>query len=130
MHYMKEPAMEEARVKILAILKEHDLMGCVLIASKERSGFFQEVSPSWSCARTEITPDGEVGVRVLCKREDYPSAEAQQEQLEHTVNGLLGLLHVHEYIGQALTALVKMISQKVTITSVAKDGRIQSATEI
>ena len=102
-------------------------MGCVLIASQERSGFFQELSPSWSCARIEEQPDGQVGVRILSKREDYPSREAQEEKLSLTVNGLLGLLHVHHHIGEALTGIIEMISRKVTITSIAHDERIQQA---
>lgn len=123
---MKCPNMEAARLKIVAVLKEHDLMGAVMIAGKKRSGFFQEVSPSWSCARVDESPAG-VGVRVKCKREDYPSAEAQKRTLALTVGGIMGILGAHRYIGQFYTSLVQMISNKVEIHSVITDVTIQQA---
>lgn len=126
MSYMKCPNMEAARLKIVAILKEHDLMGTVMIAGKERSGFFQEVSPSWSCALAEETPEG-VGIRVRCQKEDYASAAEQQTSLALTVNGIMGMLHVHQYIGEALTGIVQMIGRKFDFRSVTTDQHIQKA---
>lgn len=126
MSYMKCSNMEAARVKIIAILKEHDLMGAVMIADQERSGFFQEVSPSWSCAIAEKTPQG-VGIRVKCRREDYPSEQAQEKTLALTINGLMGMMHVHQFIGQTLAGVMQMISRRVDIRSVAFDQHIQQA---
>lgn len=126
MSYMKCPNMEAARLKIAAVLKEHDLMGAVLIASKERSGFFHELSPSWSCATVDESKP-QVEVRVRCKREDFPSAEAQNQALALTVNGLMGLLHVHPYTEQMLSGIIRLIGQKVDFTSMASDERIQEA---
>ncbi len=126
MIYMKCPNMEAARLKIVAVLKEHDLMGAVMIAGQERSGFFQEVSPSWSCAIAEETPQG-VGMRVKCRREDYPSEQAQEKTLALTINGLMGMMYVHQFIGQTLTGVMQMISRKVDIRSVVFDQCIQQA---
>lgn len=126
MSYMKCPNMEAARLKIVAILKEHDLMGTVMIAGKERCGFFQEVSPSWSCALAEETPEG-VGIRVRCQKEDYASAAEQQTSLALTVNGIMGMLHVHQYIGETLTGIVQMIGRKFDFRSVTTDQHIQKA---
>lgn len=126
MSYMKCPNMEAARIKIAAILKEHDLMGAVILAGQERSGFFQEVSPSWSCAIAEETPEG-VGIRVRCRAEDYPSAQVQHECLAKTVNAFMGMLHVHQYIKQTIEGLMLMISRKFQINSVSSDEHLQMA---
>lgn len=122
--YMKDENMEAARLKIIAVLKEHDLMGAVCFAGKQRAGFFHEVSPTWSCARIEETPEG-VGIRVKSKREDYESLEQQGEHVTSTVNGLLGMLHVNQHIGQMLTSLVTMIGTKMDIRSITHDERVQ-----
>lgn len=112
-------------MKIVAILKEHDLMGSVMIAGKERSGFFNEISPTWSCASVNEGPAG-LEVRVRAKREDFASVEEQKACLAATVNGLMGLLHVHKFIGEMLLGMVKLISTKVDITSIATDERFQT----
>lgn len=125
---LKDANMEEARNKILAVLKEHDLMGCVTMAGKERGAFFSYVSPSWSCAIVE--EDGEkCGVRIRSKREDYPSLQAQEEQVRFTINGIMGLMHNLKFIEQLITAIIQLIGQKQEIRHIAQDQVIQKATE-
>lgn len=126
MSYMQDPNMEEARKKIVAVLKEHDLMGAVIFTGKERSGFFHELSPSWSCASLDETAEG-VGIRIKSKREDYQSTEEQADSIRFTVGGLMGLLHVHQFIGQMLTAVVQLISTRMDISHVVYDQKIQKA---
>jgi len=122
--YMREPNMEAARVKIIGILQEHKLMGCVMMSDEKRSGFFHEVSPPWSCAVIEDGPKG-VELRVRSKREDYESLEQQIEHVTATVQGLMGMLHVHKFIGEMLTQLMMLISAKMEINFMAGDSVTQ-----
>jgi len=124
MSYMQDPNMEEARKEIVAILQKRDLMGAVMIAGKTRSGFFHEISPTWSCAKMEDTPQGPA-VRIKSKRTDYNSLAEQKEHVEATVNGFMGMLEVHKFIGQTLMGVIQMIGQKMDIHSVSTDHRIQ-----
>lgn len=124
MSYMQDPNMEEARKEIVAILQKRDLMGAVTISGKTRSGFFCEISPTWSCAKMEETPQGPA-IRIKSKREDYASLAEQKQHVELTVNGFMGLLEVHKFIGQTLLGVITLIGKKMDIHSVSTDHRIQ-----
>lgn len=123
--YMADPAMEAARSEIIEVLKRHNLMGAVMICGEQRSGFFHELSPSWSCAFVDEQPDGSVSVRIKAKREDFDSLEHQKEIVSKTLGGLMGLLHVHRFVGQNLTGMLQLASQKFDIKQVSHDHRIQ-----
>jgi hypothetical protein len=127
--YMADPAMESARTEIIEVLKKHDLMGAVMICGKERSGFFHEVSPSWSCATVQDKPDGSVEVRIKAKREDFKSLDEQRDVVSKTIGGFMGLLHVHKFVGQNLSSLLNMISNKFEIKHMASDQRLQQGRE-
>lgn len=117
--------MEAARAKIQAMLKEHDLMGCIIIAGKERAGFFSFLSPTWSVASIEEDADGQMGVLIKCLASDYPDQQAQLEHIASTVNGIMGLLHVHEFIGDLLKGMLKLFASKFNIQTVVDDANIQ-----
>ncbi len=119
--------MEQARLEIIAILEKHDLMGAVQICSRERSGFFYALSPSWSCIRFEESDQG-ISIRIRCKAEDYPTKEAQTETLTYTINGIMGLAEVHPMTGNTLSGIIQTIATKVNFTSIATDPNIQQAT--
>lgn len=125
MIYMRDSNMEAARLKIMAVLKEHDLMGSVLICGKERSGFFSELSPSWSCASISEGLKG-MELRIRAKKEDFPSKEVQQETLRATVHGIFGLHHVHANVGEMLKGLIQIIGKHMNVQSIAYDEQIQT----
>lgn len=124
--YMKDPSMQQAADEISAVLRKHDLMGVVLIAGKERSGWNIELSPSWSCIRRgEPTEDGGAQIRIKSKLEDYASKEEQEQVLACSIGGIMGILHNTKYITESLGNLMGAVSHKVEIQHVQHDPNIK-----
>lgn len=121
MSYMAEPNMQEAADKIVAVLKEHKLMGAVFISSQERSGFIHEMSPPWSCIQSN---DNEI--RIKSSRADFPDLEAQKKVVADSIGGLMGMIQNNKHVFQTLNGLILAISEKIEIVHVANDARIQS----
>lgn len=83
--------MGAAMSKIAAILKEHDLMGVVLISDGEHGEFYTPYDPSWSACKMQRLGDGNINVKVLSKPTDYSTREQQLTALRKTVAGLTSL---------------------------------------
>lgn len=122
MSYMVEPKMQECADEITASLKKHNLMGAVFISSPTRSGFIHEMSPPWSC----IQMIGDE-IRIKSKSVDYPSKEAQSKAISETLSGIMGMIHNSESVFTTLKSLVMMVGQKINISSIVNDSRIQRA---
>lgn len=120
--YMKDPNMQEAADKIVAILREHKIMGVVLIAGEARAGFIHELSPPWSCIKDE----GGGAIRVKSKRSEYSSTEEQQSVLQNSIGGVMGILGNVKYVEETLTGLIMAIGSKVNINHVQSDPNIDN----
>lgn len=126
--YMRDPNMQEAMDEIQAILKKRDIMGVFMIATEERAGWFQHLSPTWSAIMMEPQPDGSLGVRLRCKAADYGGdKEAQKKHLESTINGLSGILEVSFPILSTLRTLFGKAIEGMEVRSITHDVRTQPA---
>jgi hypothetical protein len=73
--------LKRARAKIEAVLKEYDIAGFVQLHAPGWGETFWNIWPSYSILKGDFP-----NIRIVSKRADYPSAQAQQEAQEHTVN--------------------------------------------
>lgn len=73
----------QAIEEIKAIVRKYDLAANVIVQSPDECAFLREISPSWSCAFFEDTPQG-MTIRVKAKRSDFPSKEAQRKKVGET----------------------------------------------
>lgn len=119
-HPFKDPAMAAAVEELRAVMKKHDIMGGMVLCTKERAGWSHFMSPSWSC----IIEDGEA-VRVRSKRGDYESQEQQNEHLALSIGGIMGMLNTITQVHENLAKLVAFISTKVQINHVQSDMIVQ-----
>lgn len=109
---MSDPILKAAAEEIKAVLRKHDIAGVLMLQSKTHGEWVCEISPSWSAAKLERS-DGDVLLRVRCKREDFPSKEAQQECLAHTVGMLMSFITFGGKLGEDFTRMIALISQQV-----------------
>lgn len=87
---MPDPKLQAAAEEIKDIMKKHDIGGLIVLASPTHLEFLHKFDPSWSCASYEVI-EGLEGIRIRCKREDFPSVEAQKKSLEDTVGMMMGI---------------------------------------
>jgi hypothetical protein len=96
--------------EISAVLKKHDVAGVVILSNKTHTDFRMDVSPTWSCAKTENAEDG-LMLRVRCKRVDFPSQESQTETLRLTLGAFLGTADALRILGENIEAVMAMIGR-------------------
>lgn len=123
--YMKDANMQQASDEISAILRKHDLMGVVLLAGRERSGWNIELSPSWSCVRPgEPVEGGGVTVRIRAKEKDYANRKELERVLSMTLGGIMGIVSHTRFINQSLSNMLQAVSHQVEVVNVQHDPSI------
>ena len=119
---MPDQKLQEACDEISAILKKHDVAGCVILASPSHMHFRYEITPSWSCAKLQ---DDNKAIRFMSKRENYSSAQEQKHAQEATIGMFTGFLQIGEKMVDDLGRLLAELSKMVNATTVMfeeKDG--------
>lgn len=80
--------------RIRAILKEEDIAGYVVLHEPGHSEYFLGFDPSWSVVQLERDEDGNVGIRLRSKLEEYGGdKDRQKRDLEASLNMLHHLEH-------------------------------------
>ena len=105
--------MTEAFKEVGAILKKHNLAGCVLINSSTHVDYEMFFDAGWLCIKPEINEAGEKGIRIRCKREDYDSTAAQKEALETAIGSLVSMDHAISKVQEGLQSLLVAVSHHV-----------------
>lgn len=108
---MSDPILKDAAEEIKAILRKHDIAGVFMLQSKSHAEWVHQISPSWSAAKLE-DKDGRTILRVRCKREDFPSKEAQKECLELTTGMLMAFITFAERLKSDLTPMIMAIGKQ------------------
>ena len=105
------PVLDE----ITAVLKKHDMTGIIIVGNRSHMDWRVHVEASWSCAKPEEV-DGLSGVaiRIRCKREDFPSAEAQRACLERTIGMFVSAGDVMIRIQENIEGLLAQVSESVS----------------
>lgn len=62
-----DPVCKEAMAEIQAIVRKHNLGASIHLVSPTHSEYAYELPP-WGCLSWQHGPNGEVGLRVRCKR--------------------------------------------------------------
>lgn len=112
---MPDPKLTNAMEEIKAILKAHDIAGVVLLSSEENMEYLYALTPSWSCAKMESHPEGGEVIRIRSKLADYPSKEAQQEQLEWTVGMFMGFWNLLQKAGESMLMITQLLGEHFDI---------------
>jgi len=112
---MPDPKIDTLRREIQDLVRKRNVAAVVFLASPTHTNFLYEVTPSWSCARLEPGPEGCVCIRVRSKRVDYPSDQAQKEDLQRTIGMFLGLAEACESAAANFTRLAMLVGQKTII---------------
>jgi hypothetical protein len=115
-----EKKLALARNQIRAILEQHDLAGIVFAATATHTSYLTRLDPSWSCATTEHSPNGQVALRMRPGKQHYGGDQAKCDQaLAATAGMLSGFLDLlrpqTEHITQVLRTLAKF-ADLTTIT--------------
>jgi hypothetical protein len=103
---MPDPALQLVIDELNAVLKRHDVGAIVLLASKTHTHYLHQLGTSWNC----IWFEGDM-LRIRCKRQDFPSADAQKEVLSHTIGMLGGLVDAARQEADKFEELLRMIGQ-------------------
>jgi hypothetical protein len=105
------PKLQSAMEEVSAILKKHDLMAVVCLATGQKDGefLFNPDIPTWSKIKFEEQPGGKLGMRVGIHMKTDP------EKSQRTVNALWSLQGMLDHIWHNLETIKKVIVQKVEI---------------
>jgi len=103
------PVLDE----ISAVLKKHDMVGLVIVGNATHCDWRMNVEASWSCARFEEQADGNVGIRVRAKREEFPSLGEQKQCVERTIGTFVTFQHWLRKMDEQLDPLLVAISTQV-----------------
>lgn len=112
------PEHTQALDEIKAVLRKHDLAGLIIITGPaavpsdlpDITSFLCEVSPTWSCARIDETPQG-TAIRIRSLRADYPSLEAQKECMQRTASMIFGFHHQSQRNQEAMMQLLALLAR-------------------
>lgn len=107
-----DPKLKECAKELMAVMRKHDVMGTVVLASPTHSEWVMHVDASWSVAKFE----GE-GIRFRSKKEDFPNKAAQDFATESTVHGIESMRWLNAKIHDQLGTLVDMLRKKMVIAT-------------
>lgn len=79
-----DPELKEAAAEIKALMERRGIAGAFTLASPTHAEHLVHFAP-WMVVKFE----GEGAVRIRCKREDYPSREAQKQAMEETAHVIM-----------------------------------------
>lgn len=112
MRGMRDANMKEAGAKITAILRQHDLMGIVLMSGKgDLCEYVTELCPQWSCITPNDGPDGK-GIRIKAK---CATDSAEADKLRVSVSGLMGISDVLRHVSSMLSGLLTSLGEHMEI---------------
>src|SRR3990167_2276574 len=84
-----DPNLKDAAEEIKKIMQKYDIGGHITLVSPTHSEFMYAITPSWSCARFERLPNGEVGIRFTATEKRYGCKETSRKYQENTAHLLL-----------------------------------------
>lgn len=111
-----DPKLKEAMEEIRSVLKKYDIAGAVTLASPTHSEYMNEISPSWSCARIETTPEGKKSVRFKATIAEYGSKESRDAAALATVHMLLQIRDIGGQTYQMFDAIAEQLEGQMIIT--------------
>ena len=109
---MPDPKLKAAMAEIKAVLRKHDIAGCINLASATHTEYLMEIDPSWSCAFFEWDEnDKMLGIRFRSLSKDYKSKKEQRKHQEDTLGMLLGFHDMNLKLNEMLMAVVRAVCQ-------------------
>lgn len=126
-----DPKLRLAMEEIKAVLRRHDLLGFINIASKTHSEFLLHMEAPWSVVRIEPPgKDGKSGIRIRAKGTQVGSVE--HENLESSLSFICDTADLCNRFAQILYALkaqvaaqTELIHEPLTDDRIRNDGRLQ-----
>ena len=112
---MPDPNIQEAITEINAILRERNLAGVILLASPTHTHFDFKLDAPWNAIRFELGPQGEAGIRVKLKTNDYATREEAKKVGELTLGTILGMLNVMEKTTGTLSQLAERLAREMKL---------------
>jgi hypothetical protein len=94
MKLRKEPdlKLKEAMAEVQAVMKKHDVMGCVVLSSRDAMEYIIEPEATWSCAHLEKDERGTL-LRVRTTGLAL-TTEQKKQMLEDTLGAFFGFVDV------------------------------------
>lgn len=105
------PTLAKAADEILAVLRKYDLAALVTLQLPGHVQTVRELSPSWSCARLEDTPQGQC-INVSAKDEDFILPEMKQHTIENTMAMLLTFEHQATQDTETMNSIVSAVVEQ------------------
>jgi rhamnose utilization protein RhaD (predicted bifunctional aldolase and dehydrogenase) len=106
---MPDPKLKLAMEEMKEVLKKHDIVGSIILASPTHLEYLRHYQASWSYAWLE--PDGLL--RVKLKREMFNSKEEQKKALEDTVGTFAGLYDAYINEAENMQKVIMMVGKQV-----------------
>ncbi len=115
---MPDPKAEICRLEVQAVLKKHEMMGIVVIASPTHSSFAMVSDTPWSCCQ-----DVPEGFRIRSKRAEFETAEEHQKVTTATI-GAIGLLR--DSVSTLLISLNMLMHRLGKAVEITGENRIEN----
>jgi hypothetical protein len=117
-----DPRLKAAMSEIQEVLQRYDIGAAVALVSPTHSEYAYEL-PSWSVLRWEDPGDGQVGLRLRSKREDFATRESQRAVTDATVHLVEQLRLIGGQTFEMFHQVMELCEQQFDITRTPRRHR-------
>lgn len=117
---MPDPKLLAAMEEIKAVVKKYDIGAFIMIQTPNNAEFLNALNASWLPLKWEKNAAGQMGVRITCKRADYPSKEAWETAMNNGVGFIMATADIMRAHLETFESLAKELGRRMTIEHMTK----------